>query len=332
MSTIEAARPQVSVAPLCQALQLPKASYYRLRAGLRPKTKRISPRTLSCRERQSALEVLHSERFVDKAPYEIHATLLDEGTYICSVRTYYRLLAANKEVKERRDQARHPKHKKPELLATAPNQVWSWDITKLVTYTQWNYFYLYVILDIFSRYVVGWMLATRENAALAKRLITESAQRENIIPDQLTLHSDRGGPMIALTTAQLLSRLQVTPSYNRPRVCNDNPYSESQFKTVKYHPDFPKRFLSYDEAHTFCKSFFHWYNYEHRHGGIGFLTPAMLHHGISNQVIEKRQHTMDQVFDQHPERFVKGRPTIPKPPHAVWINQPRKQKLDENTL
>ena len=331
MNIIEAARPLVNVAPLCRALTLPKASYYRIRDGLRrPTVKRTSPRALSGNERQVILDAMHSERFVDKAPYEIYATLLDEGRYIGSIRTMYRVLAASQEVKERRDQRRHPKHKKPELVADAPNQVWSWDITKLRTYTKWNYFYLYVILDIFSRYVVGWMLADRENARLAKRLIAESVFNEGIAADQLTLHSDRGSPMIALTTAQLLARLQVTPSYNRPRVSNDNPYSESAFKTVKYHPTFPQRFTGFDEAQGFCRSFFPWYNDEHRHGGIGYLTPAMVHHGISEEVIAARNKTLAAAYHRKPERFVRGKPTPPALPKQVWINQPRDQKLGEN--
>lgn len=247
---------------LCSALDLPGSTYYRMRASVRiPKAKRVSPRALAPDERQAALDAMHSERFVDLSPQEIYASLLDEGIYICSVRTFYRILASEDEVRERRDHARHPVHRKPELVADGPNQVWSWDITRLATYTKWSWLYLYVILDIFSRYAVGWMLADRENAGLAKRLISESVMREGIGPEMLTLHSDRGAPMTALTTAQLLARLQVTPSYNRPRVSNDNPYSESHFRTVKDHPLFPKRFSGPDEAHEFCKSFFSWYNH-----------------------------------------------------------------------
>ena len=329
MSVIEAARPGIHVEPLCRALTLPRGAYYRLRAGLqRPPRQRVSPRAFSAAERQAVLDVLHSARFVDKAPPEIYATLLDEDRYIGSVRTMYRLLAEAQEVRERRNQARHPKHKKPELVATAPNQVWSWDITRLRTYTKWSYFYLYVILDIFSRFVVGWMLADRENARLAKRLIAETVLKEGIDENQLTLHSDRGSPMVALTTQQLLARLQVTPSYNRPRVSNDNPYSESQFKTVKYHPSFPERFADYNETLGFCRSFFPWYNNEHRHSGIGYLTPAMVHYGISDQVLAARTATLKQAFARHPERFVRGEPRPPALRNQVWINQPRRESAD----
>jgi putative transposase len=244
VSLIEAARPEVSIEPLCDALQLPRASYYRLRDGInRPRKKRGSPRAFSAAERQEVLDVLHSERFIDCAPPEIYASLLDEGRYVGSVSTMYRILAAEHEVRERRDQARHPKHKKPELVATAPNQVWSWDITRIRTYTKWSYFYLYVILDIFSRFVVGWMLADRENARLAKRLITESVIAEGVNKNQLILHSDRGSPMVALTTAQLLARLQVTPSYNRPATGQQRqpllrgPISDAQVPSDDPEPD-----------------------------------------------------------------------------------------------
>ena len=302
-----------------------------MRASIRtPKAKRVSPRALGADERQAALDVMHSERFVDLSPQEIHATLLDEGSYICSVRTLYRILAEEDEVRDRRDHARHPAHRKPELVADGPNQVWSWDITRLATYTKWSWLYLYVILDIFSRYAVGWMLADRENAGLAKRLISESVMREGIEPEVLTLHSDRGAPMTALTTAQLLSRLQVTPSFNRPRVSNDNPYSESHFRTVKDHPRFPKRFSGFDEAHEFSKSFFSWYNHEHAHSGIAYLTPATVHLGKAEEVVARRQQTMDGIWARHPERFVNGRPVVPSPPKEVWINRPKIEKESEN--
>ena len=255
--------------PLLNALQFPASVYYRLlRSAGAHRKPRVSSRSLSETETDQVLGILHSPRFVDQSPYQIFSAMLDEGDYICSTRTMYRLLAARDEVRERRDLARHPKHLRPELVATGPNQVWSWDITKLKTYTKWQYLYLYVIIDIFSRFVVGWMLAHRENARLAKRLIAETAAREGIQKDQLTLHSDRGSPMIAQTTSQLLAKLDITPSLNRPRVSNDNPYSESAFKTVKYHPTFPDRLIGITDGLEFCRPFFQYYNYQHHHSGL----------------------------------------------------------------
>jgi putative transposase len=273
------------------------------------------------------LDILHTERFVDKAPTEIYATLLDEGTYHCSVRTMYRILAEAGEVRERRNQARHPKYKAPELLATAPNQVWSWDITKLRGPVKWSYYYLYVILDIFSRFVVGWMIAYRESAALAKRLIAETCEKENIQPGQLTVHSDRGSPMKSKTVAFLLADLGVTKSHSRPYVSDDNPYSESQFKTLKYRPDFPARFGSIQDARSFCRRFFPWYNQEHRHSGIGLMAPAMVHYGMAKQISSQRQVVLESAYGNHPERFVRGLPTPPSLPQAAWINKPKVESM-----
>jgi putative transposase len=234
----------------------------------------------------------------------------------------YRILAEAEEVRERRNQCRHPVYAKPELLATAPNQVWSWDITKLKGPEKWTYFYLYVILDIFSRYVVGWMVAQRETAALAKRLIAESCQKQAIDPQQLTLHADRGPSMTSKTVAQLLADLDVTQSHSRPSVSNDNPYSEAQFKTLKYRPEFPERFGSIEHAHQHCHGFFHWYNTAHRHSGIAFLAPETVHYGLAEATLEARAQTLQAAFDAHPERF-KGRLPQPQPlPKAVWINKP----------
>lgn len=312
-------------APLCSALTLPTSSYYRLLKPRRDPVVRSSYRALSVEERDQALDVLHEDRFIDLAPGQIVPTLLDEGTFICSVRSMYRILAEQAELKDRRNQARHPKHKIPELVATAPNQVWSWDITKLKTFTKWRYLYLYVIMDIFSRYVVGWMLAHRENARLAKRLIAESTIREGILPNQLTLHSDRGSPMIAQTTSQLLAKLDITPSLNRPRVSNDNPYSESAFKTVKYSPGFPERFSSMNEGLDHCREFFDYYNYRHRHSSLAYLTPADVHGQNTEKILAQRRATMEIAYQKNPHRFVKGVPAIPEPPREVWINKPRKE-------
>ena len=268
------------------------------------------------------MEELSSPRFVDRSPGEVFATLLDEATYLCSERTMYRILAANQAVQERRNQRQHPQYAKPELMATAPNQVWSWDITKLLGPKKWTYYYLYVLLDIFSRYAVGWMVADRENSALAGRLIEETCLKQGVAPEILTLHSDRGSPMTSKCTAQLLADLGVTRSLSRPQVCDDNPFSEAQFKTLKYQPGFPGRFTSIEHATGHSRSFFPWYNTEHRHGGIAMLTPHDVHYGRGPEVLAKRQRIMDAACAAHPERFVRGVPKIRRLREAVWINPP----------
>jgi putative transposase len=282
----------------------------------------VPPLALSCAERGSVLDLLHSDRFVDKAPLEIYATLLDEKEYVCSVRTMYRVLERENELKERRRQVSRPHYAKPEILATGPNQAWSWDITKLKGPVKWNYFYLYVILDIWSRYVVGWMVAHRESAALAKKLIKDTYQKQMIMPDQLLIHADRGSSMTSKPVALLLADLGVTKSHSRPSVSNDNPYSESQFKTMKYRPEFPDRFGSIEDARSFSQTFFPWYNTEHYHSGIGLLTPVDVHYGRAPQIMEARQEVLAAAYGRRPERF-KGRP--PKPmavPAEAWINKP----------
>jgi putative transposase len=265
---------------------------------------------------------MHSERFMDQAPREIFATLLDEGRYLCSVRTMYRILGQENEVRERRNQLRHPVYAKPELLATAPNQVWSWDITRLLGPVKWSYFYLYVILDIFSRYVVGWMVAARESATLAQRLIEETCRKQAIEPGQLTIHADRGSSMTSKPVALLLADLGVAKTHSRPHTSNDNPFSEAQFKTLKYRPAFPGRFGSIEEARSFCQRFFSWYNQEHHHAGIGLLTPYVVHHGQAEPVLEARFKVLSEAYQAHPERFVRGAPAHGSLPRAVWINPP----------
>lgn len=273
-------------------------------------------------ERERIVSVLSSERFVDRSPAEVVATLLDEGEYLCSERTMYRVLLDRAPARERRNQLQHPKYEKPQLIATAPNQVWSWDITKLLGPKKWTYYYLYVLLDIFSRYAVGWMVADRENSVLAGRLIEETCNKHDVAPKVLTLHSDRGSPMTSKCTAQLLADLGVTRSLSRPQVSDDNPFSEAQFKTLKYHPGFPGRFTDIDHATRHCRSFFPWYNREHRHGGISMLTPADVHYGRAQAMLEDRRRTLALAWAAHPERFVSGIPK-PKPlPEAVWINPP----------
>lgn len=309
----------------CAALGVPRATFYRRqRAPTERPTPTLhrSPRALSALERQMVLEALHESRFVDRAPAAIYAQLLDENRYLCSIRTMYRLLDAHHEVCERRDQLRHPQYRKPELLAAAPNQVWSWDITKLLGPRKWTYYYLYVILDIFSRYATGWMLAERENADLAARLIRETCHQHDVHEDQLTLHSDRGPAMKSHTVAQLLAALGVTKSHSRPHVSNDNPFSESQFKTLKYRPEFPDRFASFDEARAFCGEFFRWYNHEHYHSALGLLTPAVVHFGRDQPVLAARNQTLHAAYQAHPERFVGGPPQARRPPAIVYINPP----------
>ena len=318
--------PGVGAATVCAAIGLPRATFYRHRPAAnrsRPaKPRRSPPRALSAEERRAVLDTLHSERFVDQAPAEVYATLLDENRYLCSIRTMYRLLHGAQEVRERRDQLRHPQYHKPELLATGPNQVWSWDITKLLGPAKWSYFYLYVIMDIFSRYVVGWTLAERESGQLAQRLIRETCVKENIEEGQLTIHADRGTSMTSHTVAQLLAALGVVKSHSRPQVSNDNPFSESQFKTLKYRPEFPQRFASYNHGLTFCREFFPWYNQEHRHWGLGLLTPATVHSGHSVEALAARQKTLSAAYAATPERFVQREPRPLRLPDAVWINPP----------
>jgi putative transposase len=328
----------VGIESACNALGVARASLYRRRPLFGPTraesiplpvVRSLPPRALSSGEREGVLAVLNSERFQDCAPAAIHATLLDDGRYLCSVRTMYRVLEENGPTRDRRDQLVHPQYQKPELLATAPNQLWSWDITKLRGPVKWNYFYLYVILDVYSRYVVGWMLAPRESAELAKKLIGETCEKQNIQPDSLGLHADRGSAMRSKPVALLLADLSVTKTHSRPYTSNDNPYSESQFRTMKYRPEFPDRFGCLQDARAFCQTFFPWYNDEHHHSGIGMMTPAMVHYGTAAAVRENRQLALDAAYAAHPERFVRRAPTSPPLPKEVWINKPISS--DQNT-
>lgn len=320
------------VSAACAALGVSRASYYRQQSAAtapRPRGGGPQPRALSPAERQAVLAVVHSERFRDAAPAEVYATLLEEGTYLCSERTMYRLLAGASEVRERRDQARHPTYARPELLATRPNEVWSWDITKLLGPTKWTYFYLYVILDVFSRYVVGWMICPRETAELAQDFIGATAAKQQVDPHTLTLHADRGSSMTSKPVAFLLADLGITKSHSRPYVSNDNPYSESQFKTLKYRPDFPARFSSIEEARAFCQAFFTWYNTEHHHSGIGLHTPEAVHYGLAEARQAVRTETLTTAYAAHPERFVRKPPTPPAIPTAAWINPPAPPAREE---
>ncbi len=322
MSAITESGLLLGVAVLCAALGIARASYYRRLKPKPPVSRKASPRRLGDEEREAVLAVLHQSRFADLAPAEVYATLLDEGRYLCSERTMYRVLAENSEVRERRNQLRHPRYSPPELLATGPNQLWSWDITKLLGPAKWTYFYLYVILDVFSRYVVGWMVAHRETAALADRLIEETCRRQQISAGQLTIHADRGTSMTSKPVALLLSDLGVTKSHSRPHVSNDNPYSEAQFKTLKYRPAFPERFGSIEDSRGACGDFFAWYNLEHHHSGLGLLTPHDVHHGLAQARLERRALTLAAAWRAHPERFPCGLPTPPVLPTEAWINKP----------
>ena len=315
----------MGVAPACLALGVSRATLYRQRRPPTPSAPKVRPkpqRSLSEAEQQQVLASLNSERFMDCSVAEVYATLLDEGTYLCSMRTMYRLLATDGETQDRRQQRQHPTYTKPELLATAPNQLWSWDITKLRSHQKWTYFQLYVILDVFSRYVVGWMVAHRESGALAERLIRLTCQKQGIERGQLTLHADRGTSMTSKTVAFLLSDLGVTKSHSRPQVSNDNPFSEAQFKTLKYQPTFPKQFGCLEDARAFCQHFFAWYNQVHHHGGIGLLTPEMMHSGQADVITQQRQAVLTTAYLAHPERFVHHPPSPPVVPTAVWINPP----------
>jgi len=323
--TVEELTPLVGTLPACRALGASPATIYRRRNPPAPrprKPRRPAPRALSPAERQDVLDVLHSERFVDSSPAQVWATLLDEGRYLASERTMYRLLAEHGEVRERRNQLQHPAYAKPELLAERPNEVWSWDISKLRGPAKWTYYYLYVILDIFSRYVVGWTIQYRESAALAEQLIAQATEQQGIDPGQLTLHADRGGAMTAKPVAFLLADLGITKTHSRPYTSSDNPYSEAHFKTLKYRPDFPDRFGSIQHSRTFGRGFFGWYNHEHRHSALGLMTPAAVHYGQAEALRLARERVLAAAYQAHPERFLQGQPQPPELPDAVWINPP----------
>ena len=327
IAVVSESSPSVGVEAACDAIGLARATFYRSlvrgRPGRSSVARRRSPRALLVPERRAILDLLHAKEFVDLAPAQIVAKLLDTGRYLCSERTMYRILASEHECRERRRQLQRPHYAAPELLATGPNQLWSWDITKLHGSEKWTYYYLYVILDVFSRRVVGWLVAHRESASLAEKLIRETCQRERIERDQLTLHADRGSSMKSKPVALLLADLGVTKTHSRPHVSNDNPFSEAQFKTLKYRPDFPGRFGCLQDARAFCVPFFDWYNTEHRHSGIGLFTPAQVHSGTAAHCLLARATVLSAAFAAHPERFPNGLPKPQPPPTEVWINKPK---------
>lgn len=318
---------EMGIKAACELFEVSRASFYRFEKPGQPKPSRSKPpRALSDEERQKVLEICYSERFIDRAPAEIYATLLDEGEYICSPRTMYRIINDAHEIKERRNQARHPVYSKPELCAKQPNQVWSWDITDLKGPCKGKRFKLYVTMDLYSRAAVGWTVQEREDENIAKEFHRQTFLQQGIEPYELTLHSDRGAAMISKTVGALLSDLHVSKSHSRPRVSNDNPYSESLFKTMKYGPKFPERFGSIEDARSFCRVFFDWYNKRHRHSGIGMLTPASVHEGRTEEILIARQKVLEMAHKLHPERFSRGCPKPFKLPEPAWINPPKKEK------
>ena len=322
--------PLLGTRPACRALGVAPATLYRHRRPPGPKTprSRVTPaRALSAAEQGAVLAELHSERFWDSSPAAVWATLLDEGRYLASERTMYRLLAAEGEVRERRNQREHPAYAKPELLARRPNEVWSWDITKLKGPATWTYYYLYAVLDVFSRYIVGWTLQHRESGEIAKALIVQAAEQQKITPGTLTLHADRGSSMTSKPVAFLLADLGVTRTHNRPYTSSDNPYSEAHFKTLKYRPGFPARFHSIEEARAFLCEFFSWYNQEHRHAGIGLMTPLSVHYGHAKEIREGRARVLASAYRRTPERFVRRPPRPPALPTAAWINKPETKEV-----
>ena len=324
--------PVIGTRPACCALGVAPATLYRRRRPPPPPAEAPAPRqppvhALTETERSEVLTVLRTPRFVDCSPAQVWATLLDEGSYLCSERTMYRLLAAHGEVRERRDQLIHPAYAKPELLAERPNQLWSWDITKLLGPAKWTYFYLYVIMDVFSRYVVGWTVQYREAASVAEALIAQAILQQGIEAGQLTIHADRGSAMRSKPVAFLLADLGVTKTHSRPYTSTDNPYSEAQFKTMKYRPDFPDRFGSIEHARSHSRCFLGWYNDEHRHSGIGLMTPAAVHYGEAHALYTERARILTEAYHAHPQRFMNGAPKPPSLPSAVWINRPEAKEI-----
>jgi len=312
----------VGTSQACQVLGVPRCRLYPRQQAAGSASHPTPAHTLSAEERIAIRAVMNSERFMDRAPRQIYAALLDEGMYLCHWRSMYRILHDFSELRERRNQRQHPPYRKPELLAEAPNQVWSWDITKLRGPAKWTHFALYTVIDIFSRFIVGWMIAERESAELAGQLIATAATNQHIQPEQLTLHADNGKPMKAKTLALLLSDLGIEKSHSRPYVSDDNPFSEAHFKTVKYHPTYPDRFGCVQDARAWARPLFHWYNYDHYHSGLNLLTPASVHYGQAEAVRQQRQAVLAAAYARFPQRFVRGEPVVKGAPDAVWINPP----------
>jgi putative transposase len=336
MSAVTQLTPAVGIKTACDVLAVPRSRYYRQHGGGQAKEPAIAarrrpanPRRYSDAERAQMRAVLNSERFMDQSPEQVVAVLAEEGTYLASARTLYRVLAEAGQLRERRARRQHPKHATPRLVARGPNEIWSWDITKLKGPEKGIYYMLYVVLDIFSRYVVGWLLAERENAQLAQHLLRQSMYKQGVIDENLTVHADRGSPMRALSTRQMLDSLGATASYSRPRVSNDNPYSESQFGTLKARPELPERLGSVTHGRQILRPIFNWYNTQHHHSGIAMLTPQQVHSALAEQVLRQRLDVRMAAYRAHPERFIGGPPRLESLPPEVWINQPK--STPENT-
>jgi len=326
---VETLAPLVGVQAACEALDVPRSSLYAARQPkpqppAEPAAKAPPPNALTPAEKTAVLAELNSQRFADQTPYEIYAQLLDEQCYLCSLRTYYRVLAENQAVGDRRRQLRHPARKPPQVVARRPNQVWVWDITKLPGALRYQCFYLYLVLDLFSRFIVGWMIADRQSGDYAKELLAKSFQRFEIEPQQLTVHSDNGSPMTAKPVEWLFADLGIGSSLSRPHVANDNPHAEAGFKTAKYHPTYPERFDDLTHAQNWMRDFERWYCYEHHHTALGLMTPAVVHFGQADELWLKRQAVLQAAYLAHPERFSRGQPTPPRWAGEVWINAPSK--------
>jgi len=331
--SIEAWAPRVGIEAACRAFGMSPRTYNHRRQAaegrLAPRRSRASGRprklpawTLPDEERDQVRAVLCEERFADLAPAQVYATLLDEGRYLCSISTMYRILREHDLIHERRRGHRRRGHGAPVVAASAPNQAWSWDISRLRGPVPRSWFYLYVVLDIYSRKIVGWSIDTVESDAVARRLIRRACEREGVDADTLVLHSDRGAQMTSTSMAELLEDLGVTRSLSRPRTSNDNPYSEANFKTAKYRLDYPARFESLEGARTWMRRFAAWYNTEHYHSGIAHLHPADVHNGTAGEVVAARQHVLDEAYAANPDRFRRRRPHAAKPPTEAWINRP----------
>jgi putative transposase len=319
----------VNLSRVMNGLGIPRSLWYQWRKAAapdrvkEPAPRKPSPRALTPEEKTRVLSVLNSPEYQDLAVPQVYASLLDRGEYLCSISSQYRILRENSQVRERRNQLRHPDYPKPVLVATKPDQVWTWDITKLLGPYRGIWFYLYTVLDMFSRYVVGWMVAERETGDLARELVERTCELQKVDPYQLALHSDRGDAMTSKTLTEKMEDLKVRLSYSRPRVSNDNPYSEAQFKTMKYRPDYPLHFGSVEDARCWARGFFRWYNHEHYHSGIGLMPPAVIYYGLGEERWEERQEVLADFYQLHPERFVKGKPHPPFLPRSVWINPPK---------
>jgi putative transposase len=335
MQSVETLAMQVGVQSACQALAVPRSSLYatrRPKPEVAPRSMTRPPNALTATERAMVLAELNSERFADQTPYEIYPQLLDEGRYLCSLRGMYRILAENQASRDRRNQLRHPTRPAPQVVARRPNQAWVWDITQLLSTVRYQCFYLYLVLDLFSRFIIVWLIADKQSGDYAQQLLAASFKRFQLQPDQLIVHSDNGGPMTAKPLDWLFSELGIRQSLSRPHVANDNPHAEAGFKTLKYHPTYPDRFEGLRHAHTWMRGFEHWYCYEHHHTALGLMTPAAVHFGMAESLWLKRQAVLQAAYQAHPERFSRGHPAPPRWSEQVGINAPKTLLLSGECL